>query len=121
MRNSKRLFLLGVVLAGMNSCEEVLERSLVDKKVELQAPVNNLVTTDSLHNFAWAEMEGATEYQLQVVSPRFDSITKVLIDTRLPELLYDEELPKGIYQWRVRAINNSTVSNYSDAWNLTIQ
>ena len=113
--------MLGVVLAGMNSCEEVLERSLVDKEVVLQSPVNNLVTTDSLHNFSWAEMEGATEYQLQVVSPRFDSIVKVVIDTHLPELIFDEKLTKGVYQWRVRAKNNSTVSKYSEAWNLTIQ
>jgi hypothetical protein len=120
MKKSKWLVLLGVAFI-LNSCEEVLERSLVDKKVTLQAPVNNLTTTDTAHNFYWEEMEGAMGYQLQIVSPRFDSIVKMVTDTAVTGNQLHLGLNKGAYQWRVRATNNSTTSGYSDAWNLTIQ
>src|SRR5690349_4304894 len=103
MKKSKWLVLLGIAFAGLNSCEEVLERSLVDKKVNLQAPVNNLTTTDTAHNFYWDEMEGATGYQLQIVSPRFDSIVKMLTDTPVTGNILHLSLNKGAYQWRVRA------------------
>ncbi|WP_205511080.1 hypothetical protein [Longitalea arenae] len=121
MIKTKGLILLGVLLTGLNSCEEVLERSLVDKTVVLQAPVNNGVPADSAVSFYWEELEGATEYQLQVVAPRFDSLIKVVADTPVTGQLLVLELDRGVYQWRVRAKNNSTVSNYSEAWNLTIQ
>jgi hypothetical protein len=120
LKNKLAIFLLLViVIAG--GCEELLEKSLTDKKVTLQAPVNNLTTTDSIHNFYWQEVDGALEYQLQIVSPRFDSIVKLIADTPVTAVVLNIELDAGKYQWRVRAKNNSTVSNYSEPWNLTIQ
>lgn len=121
MRKNKWLVLLGAAIIFGSSCEEVLEKSLVDKKVVLQGPVNNLTTTDTTQNFLWQEMDGAIAYQLQIVSPRFDSMVKLAADTPVVDVKLNLGLKKGVYQWRVRAKNNSTVSSYSDAWNLTIQ
>jgi hypothetical protein len=118
----KRSRLCGLLLCLIVfGCEEVLERSLEGKKVVLQAPANNLSTTDSAHLFYWDEMEGALEYQLQIVTPRFDSIVRLIEDSTMNGVTFDTELEPGTYQWRVRALNNSTRSDYSDAWNLTIQ
>jgi hypothetical protein len=121
MKKNKWIVLLGAAFIGLGSCEEVLERSLVDKKVVLQAPMNNLITTDSIHDLYWQQMDGATEYEIQIVTPRFDSIARMVADEIQEELKYNIELKKGIYQWRVRAKNTSTTSNFSDAWTITIQ
>jgi hypothetical protein len=112
---------MAAAIVGFSSCEEVLERSLIDKKVILQAPMNNLTTTNTMHDLYWQQMEGATEYEIQVVSPAFDSIARMVIDDTQEELTYNIELEKGVYQWRVRAKNNSTTSDFSDAWTITIQ
>lgn len=120
MKRNKWIGLL--LLMVISSCEEVLEKELTEKKVVLQAPSNNVITNDSVHNFNWQEMEGAFEYQLQIVSPRFDSIAKLVADTTMTTVIFmDMTLQKGNYQWRVRAKNASTASHYSDPWSLTIQ
>lgn len=121
MKKNKWLLLLGAAIICQAGCDEVLEKSLTDKKLVLQGPVNNLTTTETTHTFFWQEMDGALEYQLQIVSPRFDSVVKLVADTPVTSPKFNMTLDKGAYQWRVRAKNNSTVSAYSDAWNLTIQ
>jgi len=121
MRKNKWLVLLGAAFICLCSCDEVLEKSLKDKKVVLLAPVNNLTTTTTTHNLYWEQIDGATSYQVQIVSPRFDSIVTLVADTFVENVKFNIELKKGVYQWRVMASNNSTVSSYSDAWNLTIQ
>lgn len=121
MKNRKLLILCCIISVIAGGCEEALERSLVDKKVVLLAPVNNLVTTDTIHNFYWDQMEGAIDYRLVIVSPRFDSIVRVVEDIELEEFIFDTELEKGSYEWRVQARNNSTVSQFSDTWKLEIQ
>jgi hypothetical protein len=121
MKKNKLVIFLLLVIAITSGCEELLEKSLTDKNVMLQAPVNNLTTTDTIHNFYWQEVDGALQYQLQIVSPRFDSIVKLVADTFVTAVVFNIELDAGAYQWRVRAKNNSTVSNYSEPWNLTIQ
>jgi hypothetical protein len=107
-----------LLLAG---CEEVLEPSLEDKKVHLLGPANNLVTLDSTHSFFWDELKGATHYQLQVVTPNYAAPVYLVADTTITKLYFDIELPSGQYQWRVRAKNSSTASQYSDTFNLVIQ
>src|SRR5687767_4603767 len=102
MKRNKWIWLLLFVV--ISSCEEVLEKDLTNNKVVLEAPSNNVITNDSIHNFSWEEMEGAFEYQLQIVSPRFDSIAKLVADTTMTTVIFlDMTLQKGNYQWRVRA------------------
>jgi len=103
------------------ACEEALERSLTNAEVQLVAPVNNLVTQDSVHTFFWEELEGATQFELQIVSPGFDSIARFVVDTTLTRNRFTMELDSGEHEWRVRARNNSTVSPYSAPRRLTVE
>ena len=103
------------------SCETAFESSLQGNRVVLLAPANNLITMDSVHTFYWNQVQGANRYQLQVVSPRFDSITRLGTDTIVTRNQFPLKLARGGYQWRVRAMNASTTSNYSDTFRLTIQ
>jgi hypothetical protein len=112
---------LTFILFLLSSCEEALERPLTGQKVRLLAPANNITTTDTTHTFYWEILEGASLYQLQVVAPKFDSIARLETDTLISINRFTLNLRKGNYEWRVKALNNSSHSNYSDTFYLTIQ
>jgi hypothetical protein len=103
-------------------CEQAFEYPIADKQVQLLAPANAIITADSVHTFYWETMEGATWYQIQIVSPGFGSIARLAIDTVIAGNQFVQKLrrPDG-YEWRVRALNNEYTSRYSDVFKLTIQ
>jgi hypothetical protein len=114
----KYVILLMIFFGG--ACEEALEISLIGKKPTLLAPVNNLNTIDTLQTFYWQKLDGATKYQLQIVSPKFDSIVRLINDTMILQNTFTKDMDTGTYQWRVKAINNGSESGFSDPWNLKI-
>ena len=103
------------------ACEQAFESSLENLQPKLLAPANNLASADTTHTFYWEVLPGAASYQLQVVSPRFDSIARLAFDTTVTSNQIPLRLRSGDYQWRVRASNRGTVSAYSDTFRLTIQ
>ena len=112
-----------IFFGNSSSCyEAVTEKVLTNEKITLLAPTNNLISTDSNATFYWNEVNGATKYQLQIVSPKFDSISKVYADTIITKNLFLFSLNKGKkYQWRVRAKNSSSETEFSTNFMLTIQ
>ena len=110
-----------MVILPAAGCDEVLETDLSGEKVILLAPVNNLITSDTLHTFFWEKLDGATSYQLQIVSPRFDSIVRLIADTPVTVNTFTIDLNINTYQWKVRATNKGSSSDFSETWNLKIQ
>ncbi len=106
-------------LFGFTTCEEIIEVDLNDLNVTLLAPSNGTATTDAAQIFYWENLKGAEEYNLQIVSPRFSSITKFVLDTTITENSFDFTLSPAEYEWRVKAINASSHTDYS-VFNLTI-
>ncbi|HEY0066750.1 MAG TPA: hypothetical protein VGB46_05295 [Flavisolibacter sp.] len=117
----KRSLATGAMIIVLAACESALDPELTTQRVRLQAPANNLLTTDSVHTFYWETLEGATRYQLQVVSPRFDSVARLGVDTIINRNQFSQTLRRGSYQWRVRAFNGGSTSAFSDTFSLTIQ
>lgn len=115
------LFILSLSFLLITGCEETTEVVLTDKEVTLLSPVGNLVSNDSIQLFYWESLQGTVKYRMQIVSPKFDSIVKLIADTLIVSNKFTQKLNPGKYQWRVRAENNSTVSKYSMLYNLTIQ
>ena len=101
------------------SCSDILEEDLADETIVLLAPPNNHVTTTATITFWWEELEGADEYNLQIVSPRFDSIIQLTIDSLVQNNKFTVTLSPGIYQWRLRGENSATTTDYVTR-NLTI-
>lgn len=120
MRNRYLLILMMAIL--FSSCEEALETALDGKKVTLLSPANNITTSTRTQIFYWEHMNGALDYQIQIVHPRFDSIARLMKDTIISgnQLTITLDSPAA-FQWRVRAMNNSTTSDNSDTWNIKIQ
>lgn len=121
MKRNKLLATVIFSCVALMACEEVLEKPLDEKKTVLVAPKDKLQTTELEHAFHWEEMDGATRYQLQIVSPSFDAIERFVEDTTVKKLFFNKTLTAGKYQWRVRAKNGSTNSQLSDVWTLEIQ
>jgi hypothetical protein len=116
-----RIYTILLVLVELISCDTALEKDLRGKKVTLLGPINNLVTTDTIQTFYWEKLDGATVYQLQIVSPRFDSIVRLIIDTAISGNILAKDLDVNSYQWKVRASNEGSMSDQSDTWKLKIQ
>ncbi|MBI1227731.1 MAG: hypothetical protein GC192_21030 [Bacteroidetes bacterium] len=93
------LFLLFSLLAA---CGDIIEDDLSKDTVIMLAPSNGAKASNTAIKFWWEELEGATSYRLQVVSPTFDSITNLLIDEEIvDETQFETTLPSGHYQWTV--------------------
>lgn len=103
------LLLIVVFFAG---CEEITQTDLTDKQINIIAPLDSLVTTSATNTFAWDPVEGAAKYQLQIVSPKFDSVVRFVADSALTNNLFTYPLTPGVYQWRIKATNAGSQTKY---------
>ena len=86
----------------------------------LSQPTNNSLNTTSDLTFSWIQSQGAVSYDLQIANnEQFTNL--VLNQTGIATVSQSvTNLAKGVkYYWRVRAINSSGTSNWSNIWNLT--
>lgn len=113
------LFLVSVI--GWFGCKEVFERPLEKDHVTLLSPVNNLVSDTSIQSFFWQPIDSGINYEVQVVTPGFDSIAVVVADTVTATHLLYLSLSPARYQWRVRAFNAGSTTPFSTVWSLTVQ
>ena len=89
------------------SCEDIFEEDITDNEIFLLAPAAGVtVRPDSILTFAWDFIEGASEYQIQVVEPSFESAGLLLLDSFTVSNKINFELPPGRYEWAVRGLNN---------------
>lgn len=119
---SNRILLLITALSAcvFNSCtKDFVETDLKGKQVLLTSPGNNTITTVLTHTFWWKKITGADKYNLQIVNPSFSAPQALLLDTNVAEDHFSFTLLPGQYEWRVRAFNGSSQSNYS-VFSLTI-
>lgn len=114
----KYLVLFSIVL--LVNCKEVFEEDLSGRNVSLITPQNNSITPDRNVHFKWNELEGATSYTLQVVSPSFSSIQYFDIDSTMETTEIFLNLVPGNYEWKLRANNYSSRTDFSLPYKLTI-
>lgn len=113
-------YLLAIVFVAFTfSCTDIFEHDLSDDVVTLIAPSNGVVTQFAVQTFWWEEVDFANGYELQVVSERFDSIVQVILDTTVTGNQFSHTLYPGIFQWRVRAINGSSETEFT-TYDLTV-
>lgn len=104
-----------VVLTGLitlTTCEAIFEKNLEGEEVFLIIPLDNLTTDLAAQTFWWEGVDGAEGYNLQIVTPGFDSILRLIVDTNTINDRYETNLYPGVYQWRVRAYNYSSSTDY---------
>lgn len=101
------------------SCQDFIEVDLAKKSIIVLAPANNTASSSSSQLFWWEELKGADKYNLQIVKPGFSAVQQLILDSTITNNQFSYSLLPGVYQWRVRAMNNSSYTQYI-TYNLTI-
>ncbi|MBI34098.1 MAG: hypothetical protein CMP67_01880 [Flavobacteriales bacterium] len=103
--------LLTIVFAV--SCAKWISIDISDESVVLLSPFDD--QSDSIQNktFVWEELEGATQYRLQIVSKSFDSIYDFVLDSAVSNTSFSITLIPNFYEWRLRGENNDFNSLWS--------
>ncbi len=104
------LFVLPIILLG---CKDIIAVNISDVTPEIIIPsTNDTVQVNPVH-FKWKEVEGATKYHLEVVSPSFASISQFNLDTIISGLDFFAPLDSSEYEMRLTALNAGYTSNSS--------
>jgi hypothetical protein len=113
--------ILGFFFAGwLSACKDIIEPDISKQTVVLNAPGNHYQSTTYAINFWWSDVDDALKYHLQVVSPKFDSVGSLVLDTVVKSTKFTINLDPGDYEWHVRAENGSYKTAYSDAKSFSI-
>ncbi len=110
MKNFLFAFLTAVLLY---SCSEFIEQSVTNERIELLAPAADTESGVYTQHFWWQRVDHALSYRIQIVTPGFDRISRMIVDTLVKSDKFTYVLDPGLYQWRVRAENGSSHSSYT--------
>jgi len=105
--------LVSVMAAACIGCQDIVEPNLAKSSISVLAPGNGIVSPSNSITFWWDELKGATKYRLQVVKPNFSAIQALLLDTSITTTKFSFSFAPGVYQWRVRADNGSSSTDYA--------
>lgn len=103
------LLLLAIFLFA---CDDVIEKDISKKGVNVLSPPDQFKSGNTTVNFFWDYLEGADEYQLEVVRGRFDSVVSFVVDTFIQSNQFTYNFNPGNYEWSIRALNSVSATNY---------
>lgn len=119
-----RKFCLLIALAAICCCcEDIFEKNISTRIVSVVSPLDSVVTPEGKVSFLWRPVSDATMYHLTIVSPSFERASMLIADTLLMTfspsdttmtdsevstkgVRFDCVMTEGVYQWRVKAMNN---------------
>lgn len=113
MKNYFNLISLCFILIVFFSCDIFLEENIIDYKIVLNSPADQVTINELDVIFWWEEMEGVEKYNLQVVKPGFDFVENLVADTFVSKNKLELKLSQGSYQWRVSGHNGYYDSDFS--------
>ncbi len=114
----KYIYILFITFS-FSACSLFFEDDLSKIKVDLLTPPDGYSSKVQTQEFIWEAMEGADEYQFQIVSKSFAYIEEYILDTILTTTKFSITLEPQAYEWRVIGKNNAGESDY-DEYQLTI-
>lgn len=92
----------------------VAATSIKQQSVQLMSPANNLITNQSAAIFQWGSLYGATQYRFEIDTNNFVNESAVISNQVVPGQQINFTFPKDqVYQWRVRAENDTAQSLWS--------
>lgn len=101
----RTLFIVLILGISAASCEKIVAEDITDETPVLILPtVNDTVDQNPVH-FKWQEMEGASKYHLEVVSPSFASINQFSLDSIVIGTDFFFNLDSNEYEMKLTAQN----------------
>jgi hypothetical protein len=115
MKTFKYIVLTSILVSAifLSSCEKWFSQDISEETPILLSPYDSLSTNSNAVQFWWEEMLDATKYKIQIVSPCFNRIEKLILDSTISETNFQVSLSPGEYEWRVRAENDAYFSEYA--------
>lgn len=113
MKTTLKLIMFASITFLLIRCDDFIEKDIEDDTVSLLAPANNLNTIQLTHTFWWDLLDGAENYNMQLVEGSFTGVTNFLLDTNLAKNKFEYTLYPGTFQWRVKAMNNGSETYYT--------
>ncbi|MCH2224896.1 MAG: hypothetical protein MK066_09020 [Crocinitomicaceae bacterium] len=101
----KQLLVLAFFSVLFWGCEKIVAKDITAETPVLILPtVNDTVQLNPVH-FKWEEMEGASKYHLQVVSPSFSAINQFVLDSVITGTDFYFTLDSNEYELQLTAQN----------------
>ena len=94
------------------SCDDIFVEDISSASMQLNAPTSGWQSKDTKVSFRWDEVPHAVNYKLEVVTPGFDLSHKLVFEKLLELSKFDTSLVAGEYEWRVKAINSASATNF---------
>jgi hypothetical protein len=108
--------LVPLILILFFACSEIiLEKDIKNKSIVLLSPKDSSTLKSLTPSFWWDEVEGARNYQIQIVSPTFENPVRLYVDSIVATNKFTMDLDTLQFQWRVRALNGGYQSSYTTA------
>ncbi len=101
-----------LLISILFSCSLIEEEDISDEQLTLLAPGNHISTERVTQTFLWESNNDSLSYRIQVVTPGFDAVESVVLDSLLTDNYLEYTLFSGQFEWRVRAENSA----YNSLW-----
>lgn len=105
--------------ALFSSCKDFVNKKITNDSVTVVLPADNTVTTSNAITFWWQDLDGADNYNIQIVKPSFAAAREFVADTVVTGTRLQLSLLPGNYQWRIRGTNGGGSTKFS-TFNLTV-
>lgn len=100
--------------ATIRTLHILADSTLENQIVNVLTPNDNFLTNQTSVDALWQPLSLASAYRIQLASPDFSHSSFVILDeTTSNDFFNFENLTEGAYQWRIRAENAQSFSNYS--------
>ena len=98
----------------------VAASSVKSQSVQLISPANNYLTNQSSVILQWGSLYGATQYQIEIDTNNFVNENALIVNEVIPGQQLNFTFPKDqVYEWRVRAENDTAQAQWSAINRLT--
>jgi hypothetical protein len=112
MKNKPVLQIVVSIMILITSCDDFIEKDLTNRHITVLTPADNSISSTYTQLFMWDDLEGASEYHIQIVKPSFSVIQQFIADTTVHYNQFAITLQPGHYQWRIKGENGSSSTSY---------
>ena len=94
------------------SCDDIIEKDISNKTIQINSPADGLQSEKSSITFWWEDDTDFDAYQIQIVEGRFDSVVNFIMDSNFVFNRFTYAFNPGSYQWRIRGFNGVSSTNF---------
>lgn len=101
----EKLLIACIFILTLQSCKEIISKNISESLPNLILPQSNDTVDINPVHFKWDELDGATKYHLQIVSPSFSNINTYDVDSIVAGTSIYLSLDSNEYELKLTAMN----------------